>query len=84
MYVKDRLENVCGWIKIILYLMGFVASAVICISNIITIPERISNHETRISHVEKDLTEIKINTVSKLSSLQEDVRLIKEVLLKRK
>ena len=84
MCVKNKLENVCGWIRIVLYLMGFVASAVICIASIITIPEKISNHETRISHVEKDLTEIKINTVSKLSSLQEDVRLIKEVLLKRK
>lgn len=84
MCVKDKLQNCVDWIKIGIYLIGIVASAIICISSIITIPEKINNHESRISTVEKDLNEIKINTVAKLTSLQEDVRLIKEVLLKRK
>ena len=83
MCAKEKLEGICSWIKIVLYLIGFVASAIICISSIITIPEKINNHETRIATVEKDVNDIKINTNAKLSSLQEDVRLIKEVLLKQ-
>lgn len=83
MCVKEKMQNCVDWIKIVLYLIGFVASVIICISSIITIPEKINNHESRISTVEKDLNEIKINTVAKLTSLQEDVRLIKEVLLKQ-
>ena len=82
MCVKDKLQNCVDWIKISLYLIGFVASAIICISSIITLPEKINNHETRITTVEKDINSIKIDTVAKLTSLQEDVRLIKEVLLK--
>lgn len=80
---KENMQNCVDWIKIVLYLIGFVASAIICISSIITIPEKINNHETRISTVEKDINTIKIDTVAKLTSLQEDVRLIKEVLLKQ-
>lgn len=83
MCVKEKMQNCVDWIRIVLYLIGFVASVIICISSIITIPEKINNHESRISTVEKDLNEIKINTVAKLTSLQEDVRLIKEVLLKQ-
>lgn len=84
MCVKDKLQNYCDWIKIFIYLIGISSSVIICVSSIITIPEKINNHESRISTIEKDLNEIKINTVAKLTSLQEDVRLIKEVLLKRK
>ena len=81
--VKERLQGYVDWIKIGVYLIGIVASAIICISSIITLPDKINNHEIRIMKVEKDLNEIKIDTVAKLTSLQEDVRLIKEVLLKR-
>ena len=80
---KAKLQNCVDWIKIGVYLIGVVASAIIVISSIITMPEKLNNHEIRILKVEKDLNEIKIDTVSKLTSLQEDVRLIKEVLLKR-
>ena len=84
MCVKDKLQNYCDWIKIFIYLIGVSASVIICVSSIITMPEKINNHETRIQQVEKNINEIKIDTVAKLTSLQEDVRLIKEVLLKRK
>ena len=80
--VKEKMQNCVDWIKIGIYLIGLTASAIICISSIITIPEKINNHESRITIVEKDLNTIKIDTVAKLTSLQEDVRLIKEVLLK--
>ena len=81
--MKDRLQNCVDWIKIGVYLIGFVASVIICISSIITMPDKLNNHEIRILKVEKDINEIKIDTVAKLTSLQEDVRLIKEVLIKR-
>jgi hypothetical protein len=84
MCVKDKLNNVVDWIKISVYIMGFVATAIICLSTIITIPEKINNHEKRLLVVEKDVNEIKIETVSKLISLQEDVRIIKEALIKNK
>lgn len=84
MCVKDKLQNYCDWIKIFIYLVGISSSIIICVSSIVTMPEKINNHETRIQQVEKNINEIKIDTVAKLTSLQEDVRLIKEVLLKRK
>ena len=81
---KEKLQNCVDWIKLGIFLIGTVASAIIVISSFITMPEKLNNHEIRILKVEKDLNEIKIDTVAKLTSLQEDVRLIKEVLLKKK
>lgn len=82
--IKDKLKNACEWIKIFVYLIGISSAFIICLSSIITIPNRVNDHEVRISKVEKDINDIKIETVAKLTSLQEDVRLIKEVLIKRK
>lgn len=82
--VKDKLQNCVDWIKIGVYLFGVATVLIISIKSIVTMPEKLNNHETRITTVERDLNSIKIDTVAKLTSLQEDVRLIKEVLLKQK
>ena len=84
MCVKEKMQNCVDWIKIGVYLIGFVTSVIICVSSIITLPDKINNHETRLTTVEKELNSVRIDTVAKLTSLQEDVRLIKEVLLKQK
>ena len=82
MCIKKKLQEYCDWIKIFMYLIGISASIIICVSSIITMPDKINNHEVRISHVEKEMTEMKIDTITKLTSLQDDVRLIKEVLIR--
>ena len=81
--IKDKLKEYCEWVKIFIFIGGLVGTVAIYISSIITIPNQVNNHEQRISKIEKDVNDIKIETISKLSSLQYDVRLIKEVLLKR-
>ena len=83
MCVKDKLKNAVDWIKISIYLMGFIVSAVICISSIITIPEKIQNHEERIAIIEHQTNDLKIEYTHKLSAIQEDIRIIKQALINK-
>lgn len=83
MYLNEKVKNVVNISKVAFYLMGLASTLIICIANIITIPEKISNHEKRLTIVEKSLNDVKIETVAKLTSLQEDVRIIKEALINK-
>lgn len=86
MCMKDKLKNAVDWIKISIYLMGFIASAIICISSIITIPEKIRNHEERLLIIEKQENDLKVAYIEykhQLSAIQEDLKIIKQALINK-